>query len=569
MLKYLRIKNYAIVDDLSLELKDKLTVITGETGAGKSILIGAIAFLLGEKVTQDIIQTNKDYTRVEGVFSLQPENPVFSILKDSGIEIENDEIIITRELKDNNRSRYWINGSPALSSLISRISEHLIDLHGQHEQQSLLKVDYHREILDNFGNLLPLTNSLSKKFDEYLSLINKLKQLEEKRKAFQKDKELFKYQIQEIERARLKKDEDIILEEELQKLSNIEKLIQDCNEIDESLYTGDKNIFSELSYISKKIKSLGEFNPDFIKYYDEISQFIVFINEFISELRKFRNTLDFDPQKLQIINDRLTEIKRLTKKYNGNIEYILDLLEKMKKIVSESDTFEEEEMELAIKVDLITKDMSNLAYELHKKRIEVSNKFKIELEKALSPLGLDKAIVEIDIKTEENENGPFIIDGKKFNGSNYGIDRIEILFSANPGEKVKPLTSIISGGELSRVMLAIKSISPTANKVPILTFDEIDSGIGGSIAQAVGSKLSELAKNRQIIVITHLPQIASLAKNHIKVEKIISGNNTLINVSSLNENERVEEIARMLAGKTITEKTLEHAREMLEISKNK
>ena len=573
MLEDLTIKDFALIDSDFLEFGNGFTVFSGETGAGKSILIGALSFLLGGKADVSQIRTGKTEAAVSGTFLLNPL-PIREKLDEDdeplnanewlfkhGIQFENQRVLLRRFIRNNGKSLAWINDTPVTRAELSQFSSFLVDIHGQHEHQSLMKVSEHRKFLDARAGIVDEVADFTKL---YALLIEKRKiydsfSMSEAERTHKL--EMNSFAVKEIESAKLKKNEDILLEEEEARLSSFEKIYSDVESIEEALSKNENSIINILKKIRRDSSHVVEFDKSLSSLNERLESSFYELSDISDEFSAYKNNLIFDPSRLQEIQERLSLIYNLKKKYCSSPNAVLD---ELFKFYEEAKQFVEENSEVNSKKEQLSKEIKNLEKEvllkaenLSKKRKSASVLLQKEVDEILAKLGMNGtkfgvSITEKPATEVEQKCGP------------YGKDDIEFLISANPGNPMLPLAKIASGGELSRVMLALKTIFAKVDNVETLIFDEIDTGIGGEVAVAVGAHLKNLAKTRQIFCITHLASIAVYADNQIKIEKTVSGEITSSNVYNVTGDARVAEIARMLSGDSKTEQSLEHARSMLE-----
>ena len=572
MLEDLTIKDFALIDSDYLEFEKGFTVLSGETGAGKSILIGALSFLLGGKAEVSQIRHGKSEASVSGTFFI-PELPVRKNIDEDdeplnarewlykhNIEIENNRVLLRRFIRDSGKSGAWIDDTPVTRTDLAQFSSFLVDIHGQHEHQSLMKVSEHRKFLDaragivdevaEFTKLYGLLVAKRKVFDSY--------SMSEGERAHKL--EMLTFAVKEIEEAKLKKDEEQTLEDEEARLSSFEKIYSDVDTIDQALNGDDNCILSILKRIRRDSGHAADIDKSLSSLNERLESSFYELSDIANEFSSYKNSLVFDPKRLQEVQDRLSLIYNLKKKYCASVNVPLSDLfafyEESKKFVEENSNGNSQKDLLATEIKKIEKEVLIRADAISKKRKAVAAELQKQVDEILGNLGMSGtrfgvSITEKDANAVEQKCGP------------YGKDNIEFLISANPGNPMLPLAKIASGGELSRVMLALKTIFALADSVETLIFDEIDTGIGGEVAVAVGAHMKKLAKNRQIFCITHLASIAVYADNQIKIEKSVSGEITSSNVYPVTGEKRVAEIARMLSGDSDTEQSLEHARSML------
>ncbi len=562
MLKELNIKNFAIIDQLRVEFGRGLNVLTGETGAGKSIVVDALNLALGERASADLIRTGCDEAVVEAAFELNGEisKGIFSMLSEQGIEANAvEDTIVRRVLSASGKNKVYINGSLANLSTLALLGAYLADIHGQHEHQSLLALDKQMELLDSFGVLTGLRDAVAVQYQTLQEIRKELSALEacEREKAQRED--MLKFQKNEIEAARLKPGEDEALTAEQKILANAEKLSTHASAADEVLYSSEGSVLSGLKKAMTNIREIANIDPRLAPVLELCEAGRAQLEEAAREVSAYAERVEFDPKKLEETGDRIDLIQRLKKKYGSSIDEIIEF---GNRAAQELDRFERsgEEIErLKGEVQKLRSGMTIKAQELTKKRKAAAKELERKVEAELAHLGMKKTSFSVKISQEPGED---TIDGLKLGPR--GADRVEFLISPNPGEEPRPLAKIASGGELSRIMLALKTILAEGDSIPTLVFDEVDAGIGGAVAEEVGKKLRRIADKRQVFCITHLPQIASMATNHYGVAKSVKKDRTSTEVALLGKKERVDEIARMLGGKTITDATIRHAEEMIE-----
>jgi len=570
MLEDLSIKDFALIESDYLEFNKGFTVLSGETGAGKSILIGALSFLLGGKADVHQIRTGATEASVTGTFYLPPEenllaNPEEPLsarqwLEVHGINIENDRVILRRYIRDTGKSGAWIDNVPVTRADLAQFSSFLVDIHGQHEHQSLMKVSEHRKFLDARAGI---ENEVANFTKMYALLVEKRKQLQEycaTEGELERKIEMLQFAVQEISQAQLKKDEDVLLEEEENRLSSFEKIYSDVEAINNLFTESDNAILGSLKKLRRESTHVAELDKTLTSLASRVESSFYELSDICDEFQTYAQNLVFDPNRLQEIQERLSLIYNLKKKYatsvNAPLSEVLVYLNNAQKFLDENSTENNLKAKLTSEISALEKQVLQKALAISAKRKEISKQLSAEVEKILAELGMASTRFSVNIQEKsgsdiEQKCGP------------YGIDNIEFLISANPGSPLLPLAKIASGGELSRVMLALKTIFARHDTVETLIFDEIDTGIGGEVAVAVGRHLKNLAQNRQIFCITHLASIAVYADNQIKIEKTISGQITASNVYQIEGEQRVSEIARMLSGDSDNEQSLEHARTML------
>lgn len=564
MLEDLSIKDFAIIESEHIEFSNGFTVLSGETGAGKSILIGAMSFLLGGKADVNQIRSGAHEAQVSGTFYLdskENQNPSLEWLNDHGIETENNRILLRRYIRDNGRAGAWIGSTPVNRTDLAEFSSFLVDIHGQHEHQSLMRVPEHRKFLDARAGILPEVSAFTALYMELVEKRRLLAQLDSSDADRARKIDMYNFAVKEIEDAKLKPEEDIQLEEEENRLSSYEKLFAGVDSIRNMLDGGDESVVSLLKKIRRESQNISILDKTLSSLDTRIESAFYELNDISEEFGSYANKLVYDPSHLQEVQDRLSLIYSLKKKYASNqsapLKEVFDYYENAQKSLEQLGAGSENREELMKSVSELEKKVYLAGKNLSEKRRATGDKLASEVEALLKNLGMNGTRFAVSITAKpgdqiEQKCGP------------YGFDNIEFLISANPGSPLLPLAKIASGGEISRVMLALKTIFAQNDPVQTLVFDEIDTGIGGEVAVAVGSHMKALAKNRQIFCITHLASIAVYADNQIKIEKGVAEGKTVSNVHPIQGEERVSEIARMLSGDADSAASIEHARAMLE-----
>ncbi len=562
MLVQLNITDFAIIESLSVNFLDGLNILSGETGAGKSILINAVNLILGGKASPDLIRTGAEKATVEALFHLPKEPDFLKYFTEMDISFDG-EVLIKRVVTKSGTSRVWINGSLATLQIVSKLGPDLISISGQNEHQLLLRPDNHLFILDDFGGLAEERLMVNGVYRECCDLRDRITKLRSHLKEEEGKRELIEFQIHEIDEARLTKGEDIELEAERKKLANAEKLIDLAYKGYQTLYAKDESVLAVLSSLMKDLEQLVSLDPDLEGHKKQLEDAQLQLEDLALGLRDFFSGLKVDPKRLEEIDDRFHLIKKLKRKYGQSIEDILSLREVLSKegdqIVSGKIELESFEKSLGQR----EKDWLKMALELSEKRHNAAKIFEKKVEEELHKLGMAGTVFKIKFDSADLEGTSSKEDSLSTSISADGIDTLEFMISPNVGEDLRPLAKIASGGELSRILLALKTMMAQSGSVETLIFDEIDAGIGGSIATVVGEKLKTLSSYHQILCITHLPQIAAFGKTHFLVKKTVTKSRTKTHISLLEKEDRVNEIARLLGGKKISEKTLSHAREML------
>lgn len=569
MLKSLLIKDYALIENIQVEFGKGLNIITGETGAGKSILIDAMGLLLGERASTEVVRKGSEKSIVEGIFDIEGNKKVQRLLTQNEIDFSS-ELIVRREVSLKGTNRCFLNDTPVTLNIIKETGDLLVDLHGQHEHQSLLRVETHIDMLDDVANHTNLLEEYRKSFVQLNSLLKDIRELRQKEDQIKEKKDLYEFQIKEIDEVSPEPEEDNRLESELNILENSAKLLVSTNEIYQSVYENEDSIQDRIADVKNKLTELSKIDKSFSEKVNESETVIAILNDISSFVRTYKDRIDLDPEKLEEKRNRIGAINLLKKKYGGTIKSILAHREKIGGEFDLAENFSGKIISLENEIESLRINCGKIAAKISNNRKATSKKVKKEVEEALKNLGISDSCFEIKIengKLETDSEAYLIVDGKKFKCDTNGIDFIEFFVSTNTGEDPKPLVKVASGGEVSRIMLALKSILAKSDKLPILIFDEIDTGVSGRIAQKVGQTLKSLASFHQIIAITHLPQIAGLSDLHFAVEKKKSGDRVISSIRKLNDDERINEVAKLMSGEKITEAALNGAKELMNIKK--
>jgi DNA repair protein RecN (Recombination protein N) len=548
MLTDLTIKNVAIIDTLRITFKDGLTVLTGETGAGKSIIIDAVGLIMGSRASSDLIRSGEEDATVEALFDISAMPDIRQILLEAGFDCE-DELLIKRSLSRSGKNRIFINNGMATLALLSDIAPRLINIYGQHDSQTLLKPENHLRLLDAFAGLDGKRQEFSQLFSRLAALRERIDGLESAEREAEKRLDLLAYHSEEIAKAELRTGEEEQLEEQRKLLANAEKLGITSNEAFERLYGGDGAILGQLRRISGSIFDLATIDPTLKELASSIEGAYLQLEDAAITLRDYASRIEADPATLLLTDDRLDLIGKMKKKYAPTVEEVLsykaDIDVELEQLLGRQQNL----FDLETERDRLESELKKTGAELTSTRAIAASKLKKALEQEAHQLAMKGAIIEPALET--------VLEPRLT-----GYERVEFLFSPNPGEAPRPLARIASGGELSRLMLAIKQVLPDSD-VPTLIFDEVDTGIGGATSELVGRKLKNVSVRQQVLCITHLPQVAVFADQQMRVEKIVEGGRTSTRILELGQKERISEIARMLAGTTVTDSAMKHAAEML------
>ncbi len=569
MLRELFIKNFAIIDDLNICFSHGLTILSGETGAGKSIIIHAVNLLLGTRADASAVRTGADAAELEALFQITPGSPAARILKEQGYDIS-EGLVIRRIISRNERHKIYVNGSMGTVKMLNALTEHLASISGQHAHQLLLKEEQHLLILDQFGGLMSLREKVSQSYHEIIPLIQRLNELNTLKERQAEQIGLLEFQHREISDAAVICGEDAALEREKAILKNGETLYRAVYSAIEELYSAQNAVVERVTEIKKRLEKACEIDPELCPQTKELGDTAFRIEDIAEGLRTYLNRIPIDEKRIEEIEERIDILQKLKRKYGGSLEAVLSHLDSVETELSGIENISGAVSELKEKLSDRHSVLSELSLELSEKRRKTAESLSRKVEDELATLRMSQTKFQILLQDfPVNETTPFYLRLPKEGESAYravtetGMDRAVFLIAPNVGESLKPLANIASGGELSRVVLALKAILAQSESLETIIFDEVDAGIGGSTAEVVGQKLASLARYYQIICITHLPQIAKFGDRHFRISKHVSDGRTRTAIEPLDENDRVREIARMLGGVKMTQATLDHAREML------
>ena len=554
MLAELRIANFALIEQLSLQFQPGYTVLTGETGAGKSLLIDAIGLLVGGRASTDQIRSGEEEAHLEAAFHLRSSHPLLGQLRAQGVIGANDtELILRRVLSRSGRHRVYVNGSLCPLRTLEDLGGTLVDIHGQHEQQSLLSHTAQLEALDAFGRTLELRARCKQAYQTWTDLKAEVASAQADAADRTQRAELLQFQHQEIEQAKLQPGEDEVLHTERQRLVHARRLGELAQNAYEGLQADDQGVLTHLTRVTRILSELVHTDAAMLDCQQTATEAMIQLKDLAGRLRDYTEDLEADPDRQLAVEDRLDLIQRLKKKYGGSIETVIETGERAKGNLQAIATHDDTMCALTAKLEEARQFLWGLALQLSKKRAEAAKRIKSLVKEELAVLKMDQATFDVAVTSAESieATGPS------------GRDRVEFLISTNRGELLKPLARVVSGGELSRIMLALKTILAEMDQVPVLVFDEVDSGVGGAVAAAMGTRLRRLGAFHQVFCITHLPQVASQAEHHLVVEKGQDCKRTMTFVKSLTGVGREAEIARMLGGETVTQKVRDTAAELL------
>lgn len=553
MLAFLNISNIALIGELQVEFERGLNLLTGETGSGKSIIVDALSLLCGGRFTSDMIKSGESWAAVEGLFSMRPNQELEALLEEAGIGLEGGQIIIRREVAAGGRNKIFINNRLATQSLLRRLRPFLVDIHSQGEHQTLFNPEAHLELLDAYAGLESAREEVAERHRRWAALRRELDEhLRDEAEKYQLI-DILRFQIDELERAGLVPGEDERLEEERRRLMNLEKLKLLCSEGYALLYEDDDSALARVRQAMKRVEELSAYESSFSGYAEGLESARALIEDLAFALRDFADGLEYSPERLAEIEGRLAEISRLKRKYGGRIESAIEHLARARDRLQQIERSDELERELRAELESAQAAYLESALALSRERARAAKKFERDVRRELKEVAIEDARLEVLIESGREQD--------RFTPR--GIDRVEFYFSANVGEPTRPLHKVASGGEASRLMLVLKTIANASHFPRTIVFDEIDSGIGGRVSEAVGLKLKKLAKTHQVLCVTHQAQIARFADCHLLVQKDVAGGRTRVRVEKLDQRGRVHEIARMLTGSEITDTAIKHAEEML------
>ena len=556
MLVELLVENYAVVERVRVRFHAGLNLLTGETGSGKSIVVDALGLLFGGRASADMVRSDAERARVSGIFEAPRSAALREILDAAGVDAEDGEILIEREILAGGKSRAFAASRPVTAALLRQIAPFLGDIHGQHEQQRLFSADAQLEMLDDFGETGAERAQTASLFAEWRRVKRELEELERSEQERLRSMDLWSFQRNEIDGARLKPGEDVELENERRVQKNVARLQESANAAYSALYDSANSAATQMRTALKRVEELCRIDGSLQPVADALKPAEIAVDEASSALRDYLDRLEADPDRLENIEARLAQMDRLKRKYGSSIDEILAFLEDVRSKIGSVESAGERRTSLAAEVERLSKEYEAAAARLTKLRREAAQRLARAVERELASLAMQKTTFELRLE--------------KADWSERGADRVQFLISANPGEEPRPLERIASGGELSRVALALKTClqQPAASGAPLtLVFDEIDAGIGGAVAESVGRRLKKLAASNQVLCVTHLAQVAGFADHHYVVEKREVKGRTQAEIEELSAEQRKREIGRMLSGERVTAEALKHAEQLIRLSK--
>jgi DNA repair protein RecN (Recombination protein N) len=551
VLRELRVQNYAVIDDLTLELGPGLTALTGETGAGKSLIVGALSLLLGERASSEDVRVGEERARVEAAFDVAARPDLLERCSEAGIEVEDGWLILRREVQREGRNRAWANGSPVTAGFIWELGGSLVELHGQHEHQLLLRRAEQRRLLDAFAGAEHEAEAVAEAHGSLAAVRAEAAEVRRRAREAEERADWLRFKAEDIEKARLEPGEEDALRGEARRLEHSEELLELAGGLHESVYGDEASVVDRLGELRRPLRDLVRIDPDASGLEDLLTSGLASLEELGRELARYRDSVDHDPARLERVRTRLDLIFRLVRKYGETVE---DVVEQGRAARTELDALEISDArlrELEGRETELAAELTRRAGHLSEMRLAAARSLEEAVDPLLAELGMEGGVFRVAFEPLD-EPGPT------------GAERVEFLVSLNPGFEPGPLDRIASGGELSRLMLALKTVLVRGDRTPTLVFDEIDAGVGGEVAHRVAARLSEVARERQVFVITHLPQIAARADAHVRVEKREVAGKAAAGVQGLEGEARIEELARMLGGDAESRVARRHARELLE-----
>ncbi|MFT5514514.1 MAG: DNA repair protein RecN (Recombination protein N) [Rhodothermales bacterium] len=562
MLRTLSIRDYALIESLEVDFERGLNVVTGETGAGKSIVVGALKMILGERASMEVVRTGARKAVVEGIFEGVDPDVLRPILEEAGLEWT-PQLILRREITGS-QSRAFINDSPATVQVLKEVASHLVDLHGQHEHQSLLRTETHVVMLDGYGGLAGLRGAYQQELAQVRKIVHERDALAAREADLSRQREQWEFQLADIDGVGPEEGEEERLQGEGRVLENAEGLHEATKNLFEILYESDAAVYDSLTRARNELRELARIDPSFQASAAEIESAQITVSEIAAFLQDYNARIEANPNRLESIRSRLGELERLKRRYGGSLQAVLDFRAEIAAQTELARDFTGALARMAAEVTTACAELSAAAIRLSRKRKEIAVKIEEAVVAELDGLGMAASRFEVAFHAEESPQG-LVTDerGQRVTAHADGVDRVEFFISTNPGEPPRPLARVASGGEVSRIMLAMKSILAKSDRLPMLVFDEIDVGVSGSIAAAVGARMRDLGRYHQIITITHLPQVAAQGEAHYRVEKVVEDGRTRTSMRHLSQEERIAEVASLISGSEVTDAAIESARELI------
>lgn len=564
MLNELYIKDFALIKELRIAFGSRLNIITGETGAGKSILLGALSLVLGAKATTDLIRSGAARALVEGVFIPDKNSVLWALLREKGVTTDEEYLILKREISIEGKGRSFINSQQIPVALLREVGSFLIDIHGQNEHQNIVHTKTHRDILDRFASATELAEKIQKLHQENEESKQKLSSVSLNEKEKFRRMEILRHEINEMEKAELKDSRELeeLIQQE-QSLDNAEAILKDLSSVYNALSESDDSLLKQMAQMDRLLENNVDFDPELLDMLNNFREAVIILEEVSSQVRRKAERINLNPEELMIIKERIDLLQKIYLKYGPNFEDIISSLEKNKNELTGIELSDEEASRLRKQIQRLEEELKKLAAELSEKRKAAAKILEQSVKDELKFLGMSETQIRVSMKWELNPKGIFRREEKNYNIFSFGLDIVEFLMASSANETLRPMRKIASGGEMSRIMLALKMILAKSDPVATMVFDEVDAGVGGAIADKIGQKLNLLSQNAQVIVITHLHQIASLNGQGVRHFKVMKDNTGGSKIFQLSHDQRIKELARMLGGENITNSAMQHARSLL------
>lgn len=562
MIKSIYIKDFALIDELDVQFEHGLNILTGQTGAGKSIIIGAMNMILGERADTEVIRQGADKAISEATIEVGKNEYLENLLTENAVDYS-EELILRREIRQMG-SRAFINDTPVNIAVLKQVGDQLVDLHGQHDHQLLLKDENHMEVIDRFDLVKPVKEEYQTEYKSMLLLQKELQGLQRRERELKDKTELYQFQVKELEDAQLDAAEEEELEAEMNLLDNAEDLDQKAAAIAEIGNGEQISLMEMLNTIKLHLEDMSRIEPEFQSYLDEVTTARISIQEAVQFAERYRGRIEFNPQRLESLRKRQSELNRLQKKYQRSIPGLISYYKEIKAELNVAENFDLEIERIEKKIQDQAAKLKEKAVALHNKRVEIGRQLSADIVVALTNLGIPNGKFRVDVSWQYSGSGWIEIDGRPVECTADGCDEVRFYISTNKGEEPKPLAKIASGGEVSRVMLSLKSILAKEHHLPVMIFDEIDTGISGNISEKVGREMRKLSEYCQIVAITHQPQIASQAHKHYRVEKVEQKERTVTRIVPLTKEGHIREVASLMSGEEITDSALSSAKELIE-----
>ena len=562
MLIELRLRNLAVIEEVTVPFGPGLNVVTGETGAGKSIVVDAILLVMGARAQPDLIRSGADSAVIEALFELPPDHPAAEVLEAAGHSAPDGALVLKREISRAGRHRVFVNDSPATVALLERLGESLVELHGQHEHQRLMEPGRQLDLLDRFADAEETRTRVGAQVREWEAARAELARVRAEAREGARQQDLYRFQLSEIDALALRDGEEDELRAERRRLQHTERIASGLAEVTGLLYDDAQSAAARLHRAGTVLRELAGYDPELGAPAEALGEAEAYLEDVIGRARALRDRAPFDPERLGEIDDRLDAIGKLKRKYGDSVEAIAGFRERIASTLDQIDRHDEVVAELDARVARTGESAGVSALALAETRAAAARRLERLIQAELRGLGMEHARFRVGLRREPAGEGELAAGSGRWRVGRRGVDTAEFLFSANPGEDPRPLAKVVSGGELSRTMLAVRTVLSASGDVPTMVFDEVDAGIGGRVAEVVGQKLAQTARGRQVLCVTHLAPIAVYAAQHLRVEKKVGRGTTRTTVAPLAAADRIEELARMLGGERVTDATRRAAREL-------